>query len=140
MAADEMEIVHSEVEELEECLIEIEQPADKHANPYIPMDKAFKHYQAIRPFAYLPEMPNYLDRVLEVLIPLRITVLRKTVRANLLFAVVLFLFPIGSFALGMHWILGGTLLLPAIVWVFVTFKAMNDLKRAEKHLAKISSE
>ena len=140
MASDEIEIVHSEVELLEECLHEIEQPAEKHANPYVPMDKAFKHYQAIRPFAYLPEMPGYLDRVLEVLIPLRIGVLRKTVRANLLLAIILFLFPIGSFALRMHWVLGVILLIPAMVWVFVTVRAMNDLKRAERHLAKISSE
>lgn len=140
MAQDEMKIVHAEVEHLEECLKEIEKPAEKHANPYIPMDKAFKHYQAIRPFAYLPEMPNYLDRVLEVLIPLKITVLRKTVRANLIFAVVLILFPLISFIAGMHWMLGVTLMLPVIVWVFVTLRAINDLRRAEKHFEKISTE
>ena len=140
MAHDEMAIVQKEVAHLEECLLQIEQPQEKHANPYPSMDKAFKHYQAIRPFAYLPEMPNYLDRVLEVLIPLRINILKKTLRANLIFSIVLFLFPILAFIFQVHWWLVAILLMPAIVWLFVSLKARSDLQRAEQHLAKLSGK
>lgn len=140
MGEDEIASVIQEIDGLEAALAEIEKPAEKYANPYVHMDKAFKHYQVLRGFAYLPEMPNYLDRVLEILIPLRIRVLRKTANANLVLTAVLLLFPLVTFVAGLHWTLGAILVLPAIVWIFVTLRAFNDLKRAQLHLSKISSK
>jgi hypothetical protein len=132
------------VEEQEALLTAMETPLSKKDakdpkknNPYAGMDRAFVVYRALRKYSYMPGMKDYLDRVLEVLIPLRITVLERTVKANKVFALVLVAFPIVALILGMHWMVAVFLFLPAVAWVFITIKATKDLQKARDHLQKI---
>jgi hypothetical protein len=136
LSEEELGEVNASVDALEELLGQIEAPKEKHANPYIPMDKAFQHYKTLRKFEYIPAMSRYLEKVLEVLIPLRIKVLEKTTKANLLFAIFLFSLPAICILFKVKLFVVVFMLLPAVAWLFVTYKAKRDLDKARQRLLK----
>lgn len=136
LSEDELLEVNADVDALEALLSEIEAPKEKHANPYVPMDKAFQHYKRLRKFEFIPAMSKYLEKVLEVLIPLRIKVLEKTMKANLLFAIFLFSLPAICILFKVKLFVVLLMLMPAIAWLFVTLKAKKDLDKARLRLQK----
>ena len=123
---------------METVLADLESPKkqDK-GSPYEPMDKAWAIYRKLRSYSYLPGMPEYLDRVLEVLLPIKLQLMKRTVKANWIFLAMLSVFPLVTLIFRMNGIVIGLLALPAIVWFLVTMKAANDLKRTQQRLTQI---
>jgi hypothetical protein len=136
MEADELQGVTDKVKVMEGLLDQMENPGK--GNPYAPMDKAWETYRGLRSFTYLPGMPYYLDRVMEVLLPLKMRLLQRTVKANWVFLVVLGAFPLVTLAFGMHAMVTGFLALPALAWLLVTLRAARDLQKTKARLAQIS--
>lgn len=139
MDQEELDGIVEKVNEMEGILTEIEQPGPRKGNPYTPVDKAWAVYRALRGFHYLPGMPAYLDQVLEMLLPFKLSLLRRTVKANWMFLGILAAFPIVSLLMGVHLMVIGLLAMPALVWLIVALKAANDLKKTKIRLAQFTA-
>lgn len=139
MEAEELSLIAQQVDEMEGILAEIENPKDKKGNPYQPVDRAWAAYRTLRASAFMPGMPAYLDRVLEVLLPTKVRLLQRTLKANWIFLGILSVFPIVTLLFRFHAAIVATLAVPALVWLVVTLKAANDLKRTKARLEQASS-
>jgi hypothetical protein len=134
---DELEGVVANVAEMEAILSELEKPSPQKGNPYDPVDKAWSVYRGLRRFQFLPGMPAYLDGVLEALLPFKVKLLQRTVKANWMFLVVLVIFPIVAALFGLPMMIVGLLALPPFGWLWVALKAGNDLKKTKAKLTQI---
>ena len=135
----ELDLVVANVAQMEAILVELEQPGPRKGNPYEPVDKAWEFYRALRKFHFLPGMPAYLDNVLEALLPFKLKLLQRTVKANWMFLIVLVEFPIVAALFKMPLMIVGLLALPAVVWLMVALKAGNDLKKTKLKMDQISA-
>lgn len=139
MEADELGAIGSKVDGMEMLLEAVEHPASRKGSPYQPLDQAWETYRALRTHAYLPGMTAYLDSVLAVLLPIKLRLLQRTVKANWVFFGVLVAFPLVAGVFGMGLMMVGLLALPAVAWMWVAFKAVGDLKKAKSRLAQITA-
>lgn len=137
MEEAEMQDIAQKVGAMEAALTMIEAPTPAKGNPYNPIDKAWECYQALKGYTYLPGMIAYLDRVLEVLLPIKVRLMERTLKANWMFLGVMGLFPLVTLLFRMHWTIAVLLLFPAIMWLLVTLKAKRDLERTRDRLTKI---
>jgi hypothetical protein len=137
MEEAELQAVGAQVAAMEQALAQVEAPQPAKGSPYAPIDSAWAAYKALRGYTYIPGMVHYLDRVLEVLLPIKVRLLERTLKANWVFLVVLVAFPLVTLVFRMHWTMPIMLLLPAIVWLLVTLKARSELVRTRKRLAQI---
>jgi hypothetical protein len=140
MEEAEMQSISAKVDAMEQTLIDLDLPPAKKGNPFEPVDKAWLAYKELRTYAYIPGMTAYLDRVLEALLPIKIALLQRNMKANWMFLALLVGFPLVTLAFGMNWTVTVLLLLPAAVWLFVTYKAVKDLKRTRDRLAQITGQ
>lgn len=139
MEADEMKAICDQVEAMEQSLDGIEGTTKQKAKPYEGMDQAWVTYRALRQFHYLPGMTAYLDRILEVLLPIKLRLMQRTVKANWIFMGVMVTFPLVTLIFGLHPMVTGLLALPAVVWLLVTFKAIGDLRKTKAKLDQITT-
>ena len=139
MESDELKDITGKVAEMEDLLVALESPKTGKGNPYEPMDRAWAIYRKLRSYSYLPGMPDYLDRILEVLLPIKLHLMKRTVKANWIFLAMLLVFPLVTLIFRMNGIVIGLLVLPALIWFLVTMKAANDLKRTKERLGQIAS-
>ncbi|MFN8397417.1 MAG: hypothetical protein U0176_22530 [Bacteroidia bacterium] len=145
MEEGELQLIEEKVAEMEEHLVALEGPPPSkqkpgESNPYQPLDQAWAVYRSLRTHSYLPGMTAYLDRVLEALLPFKLRLQERTLRANWVFLIILVAFPVLTLAIGMKPMIVGLLALPAIVWAIVTFRAARDLRLTKARLAQISSD
>jgi hypothetical protein len=136
--ASEMEVVTGKVAAMEEALDRLGAPVPEKGSPYDPADRAWATYKSLRTYHYLPGMADYLNLVLEVLLPLKVHLLMRTVRANWIFLAVMLAFPLVTALFRMHFSITVLLLLPAAVWALVALKATKDLNRTRERLAQIT--
>jgi hypothetical protein len=139
MEEQEMVDIAAKVASMEEALTYLEAPAAHKGNPYDPVDKAWAAYKVLRPYTYIPGMSSYLDRMLEVLLPIKIRLIQRTLKANWLFWILLVAFPLVTIVAGMNWMVTAMLFLPALVWLFLTLKVRKDLLATRARLAQITS-
>ncbi len=139
MEEQEMQLITEKVEAMETALTLIEAPAADKATPYQPIDNAWDAYKALKGYTFLPGMTAYLDRVLEVLLPIKVRLMERTLKANWAFLFVLAAFPIITLLFKLHWSISILLLLPAAVWLLVTLKAAKDLQRTRDRMTQIQS-
>jgi len=139
MEEQEMLLIAEKVDAMEAALALIEAPVADKANPYQPIDNAWAAYKALKGYTFLPGMVAYLDRVLEVLLPIKVRLMERTLKANWAFMFVLTAFPVITLLFKLHWSIGILLLLPALVWLLVTLKAAKDLQRTRDRMAQIKS-
>lgn len=145
MEEGELKLIAEKVAEMEEHLTALEGPPPSkqkpgESNPYQPLDQAWAVYRSLRTHSYLPGMTAYLDRILEALLPFKLSLQQRTFRANLIFLVILVAFPALTLAIGMKPVVVGLLALPAIVWAIVTFRAYRDLRLTRDRLSQIPKE
>jgi RNA polymerase subunit RPABC4/transcription elongation factor Spt4 len=135
---DSMDLLNdlqSDVSELEILLASLEDPDVKHQNPYTPVDNSFRLIRKLRSNQQIPGMSDYLVAAREVLLPYKVGVLRKTLRANSLVLVMLCLFPIVPLFLGWALMVPLLLALPPLVWAYLLWRTRNDLLKAEQDLS-----
>lgn len=145
MTAEEMAEVLAKVDQMEAFMAAFEGKAavaegdKKKSNPYTPMDKAWEGYRALRGYTYIPGMVPYLDSILLQLLRLKVPLMERTVKANSIFLVVMLAFPLVTLIFGLHWTVSVLLLLPAVMWLFITLKARKDLQRTRDRLHQLES-
>jgi hypothetical protein len=137
MEADEMSAIAEHVASMELALTQIESPIQDKSKPYAAVDEAWATYKGLGKYAYLPGMKAYLDRVLEVLLPIKLRLLQRTAKANWIFLAVLLAFPMVTALFRMPFSISGLLLLPAVAWTWIAFKASQDVKRTRLRIAQI---
>jgi hypothetical protein len=136
MEEDELAKIAAMVERMEALLDGWVSPQGTSGSPYEPMDKAWATYRSLKSHHYLPGMPAYLDRTLEILLPVKLHLMKRTVRANWIFLGVMLLFPLVTAITGMGATVTGLLALPAVAWTFVVVKALKDLKRTQQRITQ----
>ena len=132
-----MQTIAEQVAAMELALAEIDAPLQDKGNPYAPVDRAWASYKDLKGLTYIPGMIQYLDRVLEVLLPIKLRLLQRTVKANWIFLTVLLAFPLVTLLFGMHFSITTMLFLPAIAWTWITYKARQDMQRTRARIAQI---
>jgi hypothetical protein len=137
MEEGEMKTIAEQVASMEAALADIEAPKQDKGNPYAPVDQAWASYKALKGYTYLPGMTPYLDRVLEVLLPIKLRLLQRTMKANWIFLAVLLAFPLVTALFGMHFSITGLLLLPAVAWTWIALKATQDMRRTRARITQI---
>ena len=125
---EEVQETIEKVEAMEAAMKRVANP-DK-GNPYGPVDEGFKRLKSLQRHAGFPGMQNFLDDVRSRLLPFKVAILKRTFKANVVFLVILALFPVLPLALGWAPMVVGLLTLPVLAWGGITFKAWRDYKRA----------
>lgn len=132
---DSLEIlasVEADVDELEDLLKLLEDPADTKDNPYAPVDQAFKLLRKLRSHLQIPGMEAYIAASRGVLLPYKVRLLRSTYKANVILLFVLMAFPILPLLLGWSMTVVGLMGLPVLAWSLITYRARRDLQHAEE--------
>jgi hypothetical protein len=130
MTEEELIPVRDAIDSLELVLNRIEQGQSPRQDPYSDHDLALKQIRDLKRHQFIPGMSAYLAACKKVLLPFRIGLMEKTLRANLVFCLVLLGFAAAPMLL--KWPSSVTFLmcLPAAVWIFVTLKAYAGLRAA----------
>lgn len=136
---DLLDELKTDVDALEILLASLEDPKVKHQNPYTPVDESFKLIRKLRSNSQIPGMSDYLVAARAVLLPYKVGVLRKTLRANTLVLIMLCLFPLVPLFLGWAPMVPLLLALPVLVWSYLLWRTRNDLLKAEQDLANSES-
>lgn len=129
VSSQDLARIKGDVEALEEALVAAENPG---ANPYGPVDTAYQQLKALDLHPDYPGLQAYLAAVRQKLLPFKIALLQRTLKANLVFLVVLTMFPIVPLLVGWPPLLSGLMTLPVLVWGGISVKAYLDLQKAQR--------
>ena len=128
LESEEVEYVVEKVGGMEKAMQAVANP-DK-GNPYGPVDDAYRRLKGLARFESFPGMKNFLEDVRSRLLPYKIAILKRTFKANIVFLIVLALFPLVPLLVGWPLLVSGLLFLPVLAWGGITFKAWRDYQRA----------
>lgn len=122
-----------EVNATEEAMKIVRNPPAK-GSPYAPLDTAYRCLKGLDAYLEFQGMEAYIAGIRAELLPHRVALLKRTYNANLVFMVVLVLFPLVPLLFGWPLMVTGLLGLPVIAWGFIVFKARRDYTRAQRDL------
>lgn len=125
---EELEAIVDKVGAMEAAMKVVGEP--QKGNPYGPVDDAYKRLKALARYDGFPGMNAFAAEIRARLLPHKVAVLKRTFNANVVFLLVLALFPVLPIIVGWPFMVTGLLCLPVLVWGGITFKAWRDYQRA----------
>jgi len=128
-----MMMAHVEVEAVEEAIRQVKSPPKK-GSPYGPMDTAYKCLKGLDTYHHIPGMEAYITAIRGELQPYKVALLKRTYNANLIFMVVLVLFPLVPLLMGWPIMITALMGLPVLAWGAIVLKARRDYTRAYQQL------
>lgn len=131
---EELTAIRDQVQATEQLIEQLEQGTTPKDSPYTPLDKLQTHYKNLKAYHYIPGMTDYIGTVRQVLLPYKVRIMQTTLKANIIFGFALLGFALIPFALGWPTTISLLMLLPAIVWLFLIYRAMTALKKARAEL------